>query len=247
LENIKINLFIGYKKMAYINLSNIYLDYPIYSDVSKSLKNAVLDKITGGNIINIKGAYYVESLKDITLKIRDGDRIGVMGPNGSGKTSLLRLLGGILSPSKGSMVLRGSVNSFIDIHYGMNLEATGIENIKMRSILLGAKVKNLDSIVESIKEFSELGKYLYMPVKTFSSGMIMRLSFSIMTSINTDIIIMDEWLSVGDQYFKEKADARMQEMIKTSSILIFASHDESLIEKWCNKKIKLLHGSLVSE
>lgn len=232
--------------MAHIKLSNVYLDYPIYSDVSKSFKKVFLDKITGGNIIRHGSLYHVESLKSINLDLVSGDRLGVEGSNGSGKTSLLRLISGILTPSNGQIEIKGSINPFIDINYGMNLEATGIENIKMRLILFGVSVNELNSKVEEISIFSELGKYLYMPVKTYSSGMIMRLSFSIMASIKSDIIIIDEWLSVGDESFKEKANDKMKDLINKSSILIIATHEKDLIEKWCNKQIKLDHGEIIN-
>lgn len=232
--------------MAFIKLSNVYLDYPIYSDVSKSFKKVFLDKITGGNIIKHGGLYHVESLKSINLNLVSGDRLGVIGSNGSGKTSLLRLISGILSPREGQIEINGSINPFIDINYGMNLEATGVENIKMRLILFGISVNELNQKIEDISVFSELGKYLYMPVKTYSSGMIMRLSFSIMASIKSDIIIIDEWLSVGDEEFKEKANDKMKDLINSSSILIIASHEQDLIKKWCNKQIKLHHGEIIN-
>lgn len=229
-----------------IKLSNVDLFYPIYSDVSKSFKKIILDKVTGGNIIKSSDYYLVEALKNISINLYSGDRVGIIGSNGSGKTTLLRLLAGLLEPTSGSIHIDGSVNSFIDIHYGMNLEATGIENIRMRLILLGVKYRDVPAKVDLVSRFSELGKYLFMPVKVYSSGMLMRLSFSIMSSIDSDILLIDEWLSVGDEGFRVKADHKMRDMIKKSSIIIMASHEKQLINEFCNKVIHLEHGSLIN-
>mgnify|MGYP001162162307 FL=1 len=231
--------------MPSIQLQNINLNYPIYSNVTRSLKKHLFDKITGGNITSKDGVFFVEALKNISLKLNKGDRLGIIGNNGSGKTTLLRVLTGVLVPTNGSIEVDGSINAFIDVHYGMNMEATGIENIKIRCIFLGISFKYLDSKVEEILEFSELGKYAYMPIKTYSSGMLMRLSFSIMCSIQSDIVLLDEWLSVGDDSFREKANKKLHEMIASSSIFIISTHDKPLIDNLCNKKIELSHGEIV--
>tara|TARA_B100001142_G_C14349093_1_gene661392 strand:+ start:14598 stop:15296 length:699 start_codon:yes stop_codon:yes gene_type:complete len=231
--------------MPSIELQNVNLNYPIYSNVTRSLKKHLFDKITGGNITSKDGIFFVEALKNISLKLNKGDRLGIQGNNGSGKTTLLRVLTGVLAPTDGLIKVDGSINAFIDIHYGMNMEATGIENIKIRCIFLGIPYKSLDSKVKEILEFSELGKYAYMPIKTYSSGMLMRLSFSITCSIPSDIILLDEWLSVGDENFREKANKKLHEMITSSSIFIISTHEKSLIDNLCNKKIELSHGEIV--
>lgn len=232
--------------MHKIEISNLYLNYPIYSNVSRSLKKHVMNRVVGADIGHNNGVYFVEALKNINLSIKDGDRLGLYGQNGSGKTTLLRVLAGLLTPTHGDVNICGSVNSFIDIHFGMNLEATGYENIKMRSVINGIPLKRINSIIEDIINFSELGNYIHLPVKTYSSGMIMRLSFSIMASIKKDIIIMDEWLSVGDDIFKKKANSKLDELISNSSIFVLASHDQNLINTMCNKQLHLEHGKIVS-
>ena len=230
--------------MASIILKNVSLKYPIYNDVSRSLKQSILKPIIGGKIMDKQGRYYVNALENINLKIKHGDRLGISGPNGSGKTSLLRILSNVLNPSEGSVKKEGDLISFIDLHYGLNFEASGIENIKIRCVLLGLNFLEIDEIVKKVIEFSELGKYIYLPVKTYSSGMLMRLSFSILSFIKADIIIMDEWLSVGDANFFEKKNNKLKEIIDDASILVIASHSPEFIDNLCNKKITLNEGRI---
>jgi len=230
--------------MASITLKNVSLRYPIYNDVSRSLKQSILKPIIGGKIMDNKGSFYVNALENINLELKHGDRLGISGPNGSGKTSLLRILSNILPPSEGSLKKSGELISFIDLHYGLNFEASGIENIKIRCVLLGLNFSEIDEIVKKVIEFSELGKYIYLPIKTYSSGMLMRLSFSILSCIRADIIIMDEWLSVGDANFFEKANNKLTEMIDEASILVIASHSPEFINNLCNKKIVLSDGKI---
>jgi len=230
--------------MASIILKNVSLRYPIYDDVSRSLKQSILKPIIGGNIMDKEGSYYVNALENINLKLKHGDRLGISGPNGSGKTSLLRILSDILPPTEGSLKKSGDLMSFIDLHYGLNFEASGIENIKIRCVLLGLNFLEIDEIIKKVIEFSELGKYIYLPVKTYSSGMLMRLSFSILSFIRADIIVMDEWLSVGDASFFEKANNKLKEIIDDASILVIASHSPDFIDNLCNKKITLIDGKI---
>lgn len=230
--------------MANIILKNVSLRYPIYNDVSRSLKQSILKPIIGGKIMDNKGSFYVNALENISLQLNHGDRLGISGANGSGKTSLLRILSNILSPSDGILKKNGELISFIDLHYGLNFEASGIENIKIRCVLLGLNFSEIDEIVKKVIEFSELGEYIYLPVKTYSSGMLMRLSFSILSFIKSDIIIMDEWLSVGDSDFLIKANKRLNKMIDDSSILVIASHSDEFLSSVCNKRIRLVEGKI---
>jgi lipopolysaccharide transport system ATP-binding protein len=183
----------------------------------------------------------VTALNNISLNLKDGDRLGVMGPNGSGKSTLLRALAGIYAPTSGSIEVKGSIASLIDISLGMDMEATGYENIHMRGIMMGLKLKQIKAIEEEIAEFTELGTFLEMPIRTYSTGMHMRLGFAVSTAISADIILMDEWLSVGDSDFLVKAEKRLQNYIQKSSILVIASHSEDLIAKLTNQLIRLEH------
>jgi lipopolysaccharide transport system ATP-binding protein len=181
----------------------------------------------------------VKALNNISLQLKDGDRLGVMGPNGAGKSTLLRTLAGVYHPTSGSIDVSGSIASLIDISLGMDSEATGYENIRMRAIMMGMKLKEIKTIEEEIAEFTELGKFLELPIRTYSTGMHMRLGFAVSTTVPADIILMDEWLSVGDSDFLIKAEKRLHDYIQKSSILVFASHSEDLISKLTNQILRL--------
>ena len=188
------------------------------------------------------GHISIEALKNLDLEIVSGDRIGIVGHNGSGKSTLLRLLSGIYEPSSGEIERSGSISSLVDISLGINPESTGRENIFLRGKLMGLSRKEIDEKIDEIIEFSELGDYINLPVRIYSSGMLLRLAFAVSTSITADILIMDEWLSVGDGSFAERASKRLKELVDNSEILVVASHTRSLIKETCNKVVWLEHG-----
>ena len=223
--------------MASIKLDHVTVQIPLFSDHSRSIKNSFLKSLTKekAQITSVR------ALSDISLKLKDGDRLGVMGPNGSGKSTLLRTLAGIYEPTSGSIQVKGRIASLIDISLGMDMEATGYENIRMRGIMMGMKLKQIKAIEEEIADFTELGKFLELPIRTYSTGMHMRLGFALSTTVPADIILMDEWLSVGDSDFLVKAEKRLNDFINKSSILVIASHSEDLIAKLTNEVIRLEH------
>jgi lipopolysaccharide transport system ATP-binding protein len=223
--------------MASIQLNQVSVEIPIYSNHHRSIKNSFLKKFTQENT-NITS---VTALHKVTINLKDGDRLGVMGPNGSGKSTLLRTIAGIYQPSSGSIKAQGSIASLIDISLGMDQEATGYENIRMRGIMMGMKLKQIKRIEEEIADFTELGHFLEMPIRTYSTGMHMRLGFAVSTTMPADIILMDEWLSVGDSDFLIKAEKRLQDYIQKASILVIASHSEDLISKLTNQILRLKH------
>jgi len=183
----------------------------------------------------------VKALNNITLDLKDGDRLGVMGPNGAGKSTLLRTLAGVYFPTSGTIEVQGRIASLIDISLGMDVEATGFENIRMRGIMMGLSLKQIKSMEEEIADFSGLGDFLHLPIRTYSTGMNMRLGFAVSTAVDADIILMDEWLSVGDSDFISKAQKRLDNFIKRSSILVVASHSEDLISRVANQVLRLDH------
>ena len=196
--------------------------------------------MTGGKIgRNISNQVAVTALHNLSLKLEPGDRLGVMGPNGAGKSTLLRVIAGIYEPTQGSVEVRGRIASLINISLGMELEASGYENIRMRGVMMGLSLKQIKSLEEEIADFTELGPYLNMPIRSYSTGMHMRLGFAVSTAVPADILLMDEWLSVGDEAFKIKAEKRLGEYVKKSSILVIASHSKETIEKLSNKTLNL--------
>ena len=225
---------------AFIELQNVTVQFPIYSFHSRSLKNSLVGRLTGGEIgRNVSNQVAVTALHDLSLQLRAGDRLGVMGPNGAGKSTLLRVIAGIYAPTVGSIKVAGRIASLIDISLGMELEASGYENIRMRGVMMGLNLKGIKSLEKEIAEFTELGPYLNMPIRSYSTGMHMRLGFAVSTAVPADILLMDEWLSVGDEAFKVKAEKRLKNYINTSSILVIASHSEETIKKLTNKKLML--------
>lgn len=200
---------------------------------------------SGGRIgLSEKGFSIVRSLNIINLEIKDGERIGLLGPNGAGKSTLLRVLGGAYIPTGGEASIEGKVGSLIDVSLGIDTESTGIENIYLRAALLQIPKKIVDDQLDSIISFTELGEFINMPVRTYSSGMHMRLAFAVSTMIRPEILLMDEWLSVGDLNFQKKAEKRLNDLIKRSSILVIASHSRQLIEKCCSRAILLENGQI---
>lgn len=231
--------------MSFISLKNVTVDIPIYNSQSRSLKKTFMGFASGGRIgLSEKGFSIVRSLTDITLEIKDGERIGLLGPNGAGKSTLLRVLGGAYIPTGGEAIIEGKVGSLIDVSLGIDSESTGIENIYLRAALLQIPKKVVDEQLDSIIEFTELGEFINMPVRTYSSGMHMRLAFAVSTMIRPEILLMDEWLSVGDLNFQKKAEQRLNDLIKRSSILVIASHSRQLIEKCCTRAILLENGHI---
>ena len=223
--------------MTSIHLHQVSIDIPIYSNHHRSIKNSFLKSLSNDQT----SIQSIRALDHVSLDLKDGDRLGVMGPNGAGKSTLLRTIAGIYQPTSGNIHVEGRIASLIDISLGMDMEATGYENIRMRGVMMGMKLNQIKTIEEEIADFTELGPFLEMPIRTYSTGMHMRLGFAVSTTIPADIILMDEWLSVGDSDFLIKAEKRLQKYIEKSSILVIASHSEDLISKLTNQVLHLEH------
>jgi lipopolysaccharide transport system ATP-binding protein len=229
--------------MSLICAENLSVEFPVFTQTHRSLKNAVLNATTGGMIAaGAKKRTVVRALDNANFVLKEGDRVGLIGHNGSGKTTLLRVLSGVYEPTGGALSVKGKVIALLELSLGMDNEATGYENIFLRGALLGWKPRELKSHIEEIAAFSELGDYLEMPVKTYSSGMMMRLAFAISTAITADVLLMDEWLSVGDSEFNAKASARLDELLEKSKILVLATHSVELVRRVCNRVFRLEHG-----
>lgn len=233
--------------MTRVLLEDVSLDYPIFGANAYSLKTSLTAAATGGRIGREAGVTVVQALSEVSFELRDGDRLGVVGHNGAGKSTLLRVIAGVYPPSRGSVHLRGSIASLIDPALGIEMEATGYENIRIRGLIAGMRLAAIRKITPDIAEFSGLGDYLSMPVRTYSTGMVMRLSFSIATAIHADILVMDEWLAVGDAAFQTQAEQRLREVIDNTGILVLASHSAELIDRECNRRLELSHGAVVAD
>ena len=231
--------------MTSMHLEDVTVDFPIYNAKSRSLKNQVFSLATGGTIgSNREGHVIIRGLENISLSLKEGERLGLVGHNGSGKTTLLRVMSGVYYPSGGSFRVNGKCTSLINISLGIDPEATGRENIAIRGALLGFRKRDLAIHKNEIEDFSELGNFLDMPVRTYSTGMQLRLAFSISTVLQPEILIMDEWLATGDQGFQEKANERLLDLVNKTKILIIASHSKDLLLKNCTRIVWLEHGKV---
>lgn len=203
---------------------------------------------TGGRIGQDAGKHaIVRALDDLNFEFADGERVGLVGHNGSGKTTLLRTLSGVYEPVRGKLKVHGKIASLLDVSMGLDPDATGFENIYLRGILDGLSPSRIRSKIDEIADFSDLGEYLNLPVRTYSSGMMLRLAFAISTSVEADILIMDEWLSVGDAEFSAKAARRLDTLVGSASIVVIATHDPTLVARVCTRKISLEHGKIVAD
>ena len=231
--------------MASIDFENVSVEFPIYNASGRSLKKRIFQVATGGQLdADQNGRVVVRALENLNFSFRDGERIGLLGHNGAGKSTLLRLLSGVYEPSSGRASIKGEIGSLIDISFGIDPEATGRENVLLRGALLGLGRGEIKERMEEIIEFSELGDFADMPVRTYSAGMHLRLAFVVSTVIRPHILLRDEWLSVGDEGFRHKAEQRMSEVVAATNILVLASHSKDLVRHVCTRLIWLEHGQI---
>jgi ABC-type polysaccharide/polyol phosphate transport system ATPase subunit len=229
--------------MASIDLRNVTVEFPIYNVNARSLKKNLLRVATGGNISSDSSQHViVRSLDNVSVSINHGDRVGLIGHNGSGKSTLLKLFARIYEPTSGKIRIDGNISPMLDLVTGIEAEFTGYENIIIRGTILGLTRKQILAKADEIAEFTGLGDYLSMPVRTYSSGMMVRLAFAISTCIDPDIMIIDEVFGAGDATFMYKARNRLVSMLDQSSIVVIATHVNELIHEFCNKALLLEAG-----
>jgi ABC-type polysaccharide/polyol phosphate transport system ATPase subunit len=229
--------------MARVSLCNVTLEYPVYTSYTRTLRKTLYGQL-GGRVERHNETVVIRALNDINIELGDGDRLGLLGQNGAGKTTLLRVISGVYEPVCGTVAVEGRVSALTDITLGMDPEATGWENIIFRSVFLGRSFAEARDMAPAIGAFSELGDYLDMPVRTYSSGMFLRLAFAISTSVNADILIMDEMIGAGDKDFIEKARRRIAELVDRTNIFVISSHDLDVIRMFTNKAVLLKHGEI---
>lgn len=234
--------------MAAIVLEDVHVAFPIYGS-QRSLRRALFERATGGIIQHeTPGAdrLVVKALNGVSFELHDGDRVGLVGHNGAGKSTLLRVMAGIYEPTAGRVLVDGRVTPLFDIMPGLDGEDTGYENIITAGRLHGLSRAEVESKIPEIEEFSELGEYLSLPYRTYSSGMAARLGFSTATALNPEILLMDEGIGAGDARFAERAAKRMEEFIGKSRLLVLASHSEHLLRSFCNRAFLFRSGTIVA-
>lgn len=225
---------------ANIKFSNVEICFPLFSTDNLSVRKFFLDRKSNAPVI-------FKAINNFNLEINAGERVGVYGHNGAGKTTILRTIVGAYPVTTGVYNSTGSIGSLIDLGLGLDHDASGLVNIKLKLGLLGKGLRSDHNLIKQIIDFSELGDFINYPVKTYSSGMVMRLLFSIISHVHFDILVLDEWLSVGDASFSVKANEKLKSIIEKSSILVIASQNMDLLKSICNRIIILDHGNIISD
>ncbi|MBV8060962.1 MAG: ABC transporter ATP-binding protein [Alphaproteobacteria bacterium] len=230
---------------ARLTFDNVTIQYPVFNSRNMSLRNHLIRISTGGRIEKEAGhTQIVTALKDASFDIREGDAVGLVGHNGAGKSTLLRTMAGVYTPVQGTVNRLGRIATMLDIGAGMDPELSGYENITRMSMLLGLNKSEIQANLKDIEEFTELGDFLNLPVRTYSAGMGTRLMFAVATSTKPDILLVDEMFGTGDSEFQEKARERMIKLIRSVGIFVFASHSLDVVRQYCNRFFQLEHGTV---
>ena len=229
--------------MPHIELERVDLEFHVGAERHTTLQSAVWRGLRRHRV----EARTVKALKDLSLTIKSGERVGIIGHNGAGKSTLLKVLAGIYPPQRGRVTIEGHVCPLFEFVTGFEMEATGWENIRTRALLLGMSPKEIDQKIDGIAAFSNLGEFLDIPVRHYSSGMFVRLAFATSTAVDPQILLLDEVMAAGDAAFIESAKQRMNELMLRASIVVFASHSLDVLPSFCNRTILLKHGQIVAD
>ena len=229
---------------AGIEVSAIDVEFPIYHGNSRSLKRRVFAAASGRLQEDARHRIVVQAVRGVSFQLARGERLGLIGHNGAGKTTLLRTLAGIYEPVVGQVHVRGSVCALLDINLGMNPEMTGRENIVLRGLTNGLSRADIQHLEQDVQDFAELAEFLDLPLRFYSSGMVVRLGFALATAIKPQVLLMDEWILAGDAAFMEKAKARLESMVRGADILVLSSHSPQVIQEWCTRVIWMHQGRI---
>lgn len=226
--------------MSYIRIENANLIFNLWKE--RRITNVI---IPGSKKFNDYNEGQVHAIKDLNLSLEDGDRLAIIGHNGAGKSTLLKMIAGIYPPTSGVVETDGTISSMFELSTGFEMEHNGWDNIYLRALMLGETPETIRAKMKSIAEFSELGSFLNMPVKYYSSGMFIRLAFSVSTAIEPEILLLDEVIAAGDAAFLDKANRRLQEMVNTSKIMVLVTHSMQSAIAMCNKCIWMERGEII--
>ncbi|MFL6863193.1 MAG: ABC transporter ATP-binding protein [Allosphingosinicella sp.] len=232
--------------MASLSLAGVSVELPIYHASARSMRRSALNGALGRKLHLDHGRMSVPALTDIDLDLKDGDRLALLGPNGAGKSILLRTMAGVYAPARGQVTRVGRVAPLLSQGIGLDAGATGLENIYRLGMHLDIPPRAMRGRVEEIVDWTELGRFIDAPVRTYSAGMIMRLAFAVSTSAPADILLIDEWIGVVDADFQHKAHDRMAAFVGATRILILASHHAELLRLWCEDAVRLEAGRIVA-
>ena len=230
--------------MASIDVRGVDVEFPIYHGNSRSLKRTVFAVASGRLQEDARHRIVVQALRGVTLRLGSGERLGLVGHNGAGKTTLLRTLAGIYEPAVGSVHVRGSIGALLDPNLGMNSEMTGRENIALRGLMNGLGRPAIKRLEDDVQAFAELAEFLDLPLRFYSSGMVVRLGFALATAIRPQVLLMDEWFLAGDAVFMEKARVRLEDMVRGAEILVLSSHNAAVIQDWSTRVVWMDQGRI---
>jgi len=235
--------------MPAIELRDVIVEHQLLDASARSLKRRLLRGLTptGGEVVPGRRRTSVRALDNVSLAVGDGEKVAVLGHNGAGKSTLLRVMAGVYEPSHGAVDVQGSVATLFDIVLGIDRDVSGLENIYLRGAILGLARDEIDARIDDILAFSELGPFIGMPVRTYSGGMKLRLAFAIATSIEPEILLLDEWIGVGDKAFVERAQDRLAALVGRTRILVVATHRLALARKLCDRAVVLRKGKIVAD
>lgn len=229
--------------MSLIRFEDVDLTFHVWRE--KRIKDILIPGSQRFNDFHADGT--IHAIDHLNLEIRDGERLAVIGHNGAGKSTLLKVVSGIYPPTAGRVTIEGRLSSMFEMATGFEMEASGWDNIYLRGLMLGEAPESIKGKMLEIAEFSELGDFLNMPVKYYSSGMFIRLAFSISTAIRPDILLLDEVLAAGDAAFLQKANQRMHEMVDISKIMVLVTHSMASAVEMCNRCIWMERGRIIAD
>lgn len=234
---------------TYLRLDNVGVTFEGQSASGDGLKDWISDKLSRGakKAFRPRASYKIDALKSVSIDIQHGERVGLIGLNGAGKSTLLKVMAGIYPPSRGSIASKGLICPMFEFATGFEMTQSGWDNIRIRGLLLGMTRDEIEAKLPEIAEFTELGEFLDYPVRTYSSGMFIRLAFAISTSLNPEILLIDEVMGAGDVRFAAKAKQRMFKFMEYGKILVFSSHDFGLLKSLCSRTIWLEKGVVMDD
>jgi lipopolysaccharide transport system ATP-binding protein len=228
--------------MASVLVDGVSIQFPLYHGNSRSLKKTVLAAASGRMGEDRQHRVVVEALRDVSFALQAGDRLALVGGNGAGKTTLLRALAGVYEPTAGRVRVQGAVGALLDASLGMNPDLSGRENIMLRGLYNGMSKREIALMAEDVAAFAELGEFLELPVRFYSSGMGVRLAFAMATAIRPQVLLMDEWFLAGDAAFMDKARQRMESLVRDAEILVLSTHNDAVVLEWATRVIWLDQG-----
>jgi len=229
--------------MAAIQLRDVDLEFRVSTDHANTLKGALLSGLRG----NRGKVRVIHALSGVAVSVSSGERVGLIGRNGAGKSTLLKVMAGIYPPQRGLVTIDGHVCPLFEFATGFEMEASGWDNIRTRALLLGMSAREIEAKLGEIAEFTRLGDFLDLPVRCYSSGMLLRLAFATSTSVDPQILLLDEVMAAGDAAFLQGARARMNQLMERASILLFATHSLEALPSFCERTILLDQGRVVAD